>query len=112
MTTAKRYAPEVRQRAVRMVLDHRDEYPTEWAAIESVAEKLGSSPQTLANWLKAHRLAIGTADEKTVEGAQAEQLTRKNKDLERENRELRPANDILKAASIFFAAELDGQPRK
>jgi transposase len=112
MSKQKRYSPELRERAVRMVLDHVDEYPTEWAAIVSVAEKTGPSAQTLQNWLKAYRLANGTADAATVEKAQAEELARKNKDLEREVRDLRRANDILKAASVFFATELDGQTKK
>ena len=106
------YSPGVRERAVRMVLDNRGEHPSEWAAIVSVAEKLGPSPQTLSNWLAAHRLANGTADASTVQRAQAEDLERKNKQLERENKELKRANEILKAASIFFATELDGQPKK
>jgi transposase len=112
MSKQKRYSPELRERAVRMVLDHVDEYPTEWAAIVSVAEKTGPTAQTLQNWVKAHRLANGTADAATVEKAQAEALARKNKELERENRDLRRANDILKAASVFFATELDGQTKK
>lgn len=95
-----------------MVLDHLDEYSSEWAAIVSVAEKTGPTAQMLQSWVKAHRLTSGTADATTVEKAQAEALARKNKELERENRDLRRANDILKAASVFFATEIDGQTKK
>jgi transposase len=108
----KRYSPEVRERAVKMVIDHLDEYPSEWAAIVSIAEKVGPSAQTLQNWLQAHRIANGTAKPAVLENARAEQLEKEKKRLEQENRELRRANEILKAASIFFATELDGQPKK
>lgn len=108
----RKYSPEVRERAVRMVIDHREEYPTEWAAITSIAKKFGPSPQTLSNWLQAHRLANGTADPATVERFRVEQLEREKHKLEQDNKELRRANEILKAASIFFATELDGQPKK
>jgi len=95
-----------------MVIDHRAEYPSEWAAIVSVAEKLGPSPQTLSNWLAAHRVAHGTADSVTMERSRIDQLEHDKKKLEQDNKELKRANEILKAASVFFATELDGQSKK
>ena len=97
-----RYSPEVRERAVRMVLESREEAGSRWAAIESIAGKIGCAPQTLNEWVKQHQRDVGeregptTADKKRV------------LELEREVRELRKANEILKLASAFFAqAELD-----
>jgi transposase len=102
----KRYPVEVRERAVRLVLEHRDEYETKWAAITSVAEKIGCSAETLRGWVRqaevdgGRRPGTSTADVERI------------KELERENRELRRANEILKAASAFFARELDPQLRR
>ncbi len=102
MTTAKRYAPEIRERAVRMVLDHQGEYPTQWAAIESIAGKIGCTAQSLHRWVRQAERDSGrrpglTSDERE-----------KVKALEREVRELKRANEILRKASAFFAqAELD-----
>jgi transposase len=105
--TKKFYAPEVRERAVRMVLDHRSEYPTRWAAIESIAAKIGCVPQTLHDWMK--RVEIDSGQKPGITTDMAERL----KALERENRELRQANEILKKASAYFAqAELDRPYRK
>ena len=106
MANTNRYSPEVRDRAVRMVLDHRDEYDSEWAAITSIAGKIGCSSETLRNWVRQAERDAGrrsglTSDER-----------RRLKDLEREVKELRRANEILKKASAYFAqAELDRRPR-
>jgi len=96
------YAPEVRERAVRMVLDHRGDYPTRWAAIESIAAKIGCVPQTLHEWVKRAEIDSGWKPGVTTDMAE------RMKALERENRELRQANEILRKASAYFAAaELD-----
>lgn len=97
-----KYPPEVRERAVRMVQEHRNEYPSQWAAIESIAPKIGCVPQTLHDWVKKHEIDAGLRD-----GITSEERDR-IKALEREVKELRRANEILKLASAFFAqAELD-----
>jgi transposase-like protein len=102
MTKSNKFSPEVRERAVRMVLEHRGEYPSQWAAIESIAPKIGCVPQTLLEWVKRHEIDSGARD-----GITTSELQRL-KELERENKELRKANEILKLASAFFAqAELD-----
>jgi hypothetical protein len=102
MTKSKKFSPEVRERAVRMVLEHRGEYPSLWAAIESIAPKIGCVPQTLNEWVKRHEVDTGKRDGVTT--ADKERV----KELEREVKELRRANEILKLASAFFAqAELD-----
>jgi len=100
--TTTKYSPEVRERAVRMVQEHRGEYPSLWAAIESIAPKIGCVPQTLHDWVRKHEIDTGMRD--GVTNNERERL----KALERENKELRRANEILKLASAFFAqAELD-----
>ena len=92
----------MRERAVRLVQDHRGEYPSLWAAIESIAPKIGCVPQTLNEWVKRVEVDTGVRDGVTTAEAQ------RVKELERENKELRRANEILKLASAFFAqAELD-----
>jgi len=97
-----KYSPEVRERAVRLVQEHRGEYPSLWAAIESIAPKIGCVPQTLHEWVRKHEIDTGMRDGITSE--EREHI----KALERENKELRRANEILKLASAFFAqAELD-----
>jgi len=102
MTKSNKFSPEVRERAVRMVQEHRGEYPSQWAAIESIAPKIGCVPQTLHEWVKRHEIDSGARD-----GITTSELQRL-KELERENKELRKANEILKLASAFFAqAELD-----
>lgn len=99
--TSNKYSPEVRERAVRMVQEHRNEYPSQWAAIESIAPKIGCAPQTLHDWVKKHEIDTGLRD-----GITSEERDR-IKALEREVKELRRANEILKLASAFFAqAEL------
>ena len=102
MNKSNKFSPEVRERAVRMVQEHRSEYPSLWAAIESIAPKIGCVPQTLNEWVKRVEVDSGVRDGVTT--AQAQRV----KELEREVKELRRANDILKTASAFFAqAELD-----
>jgi transposase len=102
MKKSSKFSPEVRERAVRMVLEHRGEYPSLWAAVESIAPKMGCVPQTLLSWVQRHEIDKGTRAGVTTSEAQ------RLKELEREVKELRRANEILKLASAFFAqAELD-----
>ena len=102
MNKSNKFSPEVRERAVRMVQEHRGEYPSLWAAVESIAPKIGCVPQTLLDWVKRTEIDAGSRPGTTT--AEAQRI----KDLERENKELRRANDILRTASAFFAqAELD-----
>ena len=97
-----RFSPEVRERAVRMVFEHRSEHASQWAAIASIAAKIGCSAQTLSNWVSQAERDSGAKPGLTTD--ERERL----KALERENRELRQANDILRKASAYFAqAELD-----
>jgi transposase len=105
MNTTKHYPPEVRERAVRLVIEQQGEYPSQWAAICSIAGKIGCTPETLRAWSKradnSHEHAEGNVSER-------ERL----KQLERENRELKRANEILRKAAAFFAqAELDRKPK-
>ena len=102
MKKSPKFSPEVRERAVRMVQEHRGEYPSLWAAIESIAPKIGCVPQTLLEWVKQSEVDAGARAGTTT--AEHERV----KELEREVKELRRANEILKLASAFFAqAELD-----
>jgi transposase len=104
--TSPKYAPEVRERAVRMVFDHAGEYPSQWAAIESVAAKIGCASQTLHSWVRQAERDAGQRAGLTTD--ERDRL----KALERENRELRQANEILRKASAYFAqAELDRRPK-
>ena len=91
----------MRERAVRLVREHRAEYPSEWAAIQSVASKLGVGTEALRLWLRRDQVDQGQRP--GITSAERERI----RELERENRELRRANEILKAASAFFARELD-----
>jgi len=102
MSRPAKYPRELRERAVRMVLEHRDDYDSQWAAITSIAAKLGiGTAETLRKWVRQAEIDGGARPGVST----AEQL--RIRDLERENRELRRANEILKAASAFFARELD-----
>jgi len=105
-TKGKRYPAEVRERAVRLVMEHRGEYESEWAAITSIAQKCGMTAETLRKWVRQVEVDGGRRPGVSSEEAQ------RIKELERENKELRRANEILKAASAFFARELDPQPRR
>ena len=98
------YPPEIRERATKMVFEHRHEYESQWAAITSIAGKFGMTAETLRGWVRQAEVDDGRRPGTTT--AEAERI----KELERENRELRRANEILKAASAFFARELDPQP--
>ena len=95
MRKPPKFTPEMRERAVRMVKEHRGEHPSLWAAIESIAAKVGCVPQTLHTWVKQHEIDAGQRE--GVSTAEAQRI----KKLERENRELRKANEILKLASAF-----------
>ena len=100
--TTNKFSTEVRARAVRMVLDHEGDHPSRWAAIVSVAEKIGCVPRTLHQWVRKAEVDRGQRAGVTTDMAE------KVKALERENRELRQANEILRKASAYFAqAELD-----
>jgi transposase len=101
MTRATRYPPELRERAIRLVREHRAEHASEWAAIQSVAGKLGMTPEILRIWLR--RAEVEHRQRPGLTSTERERM----RELERENRELRRANEILKAASAFFARELD-----
>jgi transposase len=102
MKKSNKFSPEVRERAVRMVQEHKGEYPSLWAAVESIAPKIGCMPQTLLEWVK--RVEVDTGIREGITTSEAQRV----KDLEREVKELRRANEILKLASAFFAqAELD-----
>ena len=106
MARPSRYSREVQERAVRMVREHGPEHPSQWAAIQSIADKLGCTSETLRRWVRqeehdhGHRAGL-TTDER-----------HRLKDLERENRELKRTNEILRKASAYFAqAELDRRPK-
>ena len=106
MSRPRRYSPEVQERAVRMVFEQEREYASQWAAIKSIAGKMGCTAETLRKWVRQSEGDTGrrgglTSDERA-----------RLKELERENREVRRANEILRKASAFFAqAELDRRPR-
>lgn len=102
-----KFSPEVQERAVRMVFDAKDQYPSQWAAIESIAAKIGCTGETLRKWVRQGECDSGARPGRTT----AEQ--QRIKELEREVRELRKTNEILKLASAYFAqAELDRQLKK
>ena len=102
MTRPGRFSPEVRERAVRMVLEHQAQHASQWAAITSIAEKIGCSAETLRHWVRQAERDQGQRPGLTTEERQ------RLKQLERENVELRRANEILKKAAAYFAqAELD-----
>jgi len=106
MVRSSRYSPEVRQRAVRMVEEHLEEYSSQWSAIQSIAQKIGCSAETLRKWVVQAQRDAGRLPGLTT--SERERL----KQLERENRELKRANEILRKASAFFAqAELDRKPK-
>lgn len=106
MGRASKFAPEVRERAVRMVLTHQGEHASEWAAISSIAAKIGCSAEMLRKWLRQAERDQGKAAGLTT--TERDRM----RELEREVRELRRANEILRKASAYFAqAELDRRPK-
>ena len=106
MARPRKYSPEVRERAVRLVREHGPEHPSQWAAITSIAAKFGCTAETLRNWVRQAERDSGQRGGLTTDERQ------RLKDLERDNRELRRANEILRKASAYFAqAELDRRPK-
>ena len=106
MSGSTRYSPELRERAVRMVFDRREDYKSEWATVLVISKLLGMSPETLRGWVRRAQVDQGSrAGLTTDERARMKQL-------ERENRDLRRTNAILQDASIFFATALDGQTKR
>jgi transposase-like protein len=106
MNKVMKYSPEVRERAVRLVFEQEGQYDSQWAAIRSISEKVGCTSETLRKWVRraerdtGRRPGVTTVDRARI------------KELERENRELKRANEILRKASAYFAqAELDRRPR-
>ncbi len=104
--TLNTFSPEFRDRAIRMVMEQQSKHNSQWAAIESIAEKVGCAPQTLHSWIKKRQIA--STDPESLSSAERDRL----KELERENKELKTANEILRKASAFFAqAELERRPK-
>ena len=100
MSKIKQYSPEVKERAVRLALEQRDQYPSDWAAAVSISSKFGCTPETLRSWI--------TKSNPSPHQAQQKSGDQRIKELERENKELRRANEIMRKAAAFFAqAELD-----
>ena len=105
--TRNKFSPEVRERSVRMVLDHEKDYRSRWASILSISDKIGCTAQTLNKWVKRYEIDAGLRDGVTTD------ISDKMKALERENKELKRANEILRKASAYFAqAELDSPHKK
>jgi transposase len=106
MNKSIRYSPEVRERAVRLVFEHQGEHTSQWAALSSIASKIGCTPETLRKWVRRAERDQGLRAGMT--SSDRERL----KEVERENRELKRANEILRKASAYFAqAELDRRPK-
>ncbi len=107
MKKQNQFSPEVKERAIRLVQEHRQEYPSLWAAVESIAPKIGCVPSTLLEWVKRSDIDNGKRDGVTT--SERERV----KAMEREIKELRRANEILRSASAFFAqAALDRELKK
>lgn len=103
---ASKYDPETRAKAVRLVLQHRDDYPSEWATITAVSKRLGMTAETLRSWIRQHEVDEGDRD--GVSSATAAEI----RALKRRNAELEQTIDILKAATSFFARESDPRNRR
>jgi transposase-like protein len=101
-----KYDPETRAKAVRLVLDHRDDYASEWAAITAVSKRLGMNPETLRNWIRQTQVDDGQRDGVSTEAA------REIRALKRRNAELEETIEILKAATSFFVRESDPRSRR
>jgi len=101
MNRPGKYPQEIRERTVRLVQEHAGEYPSQWAAITSIATKCGITPETVRKWVRRAEVDAGARPGVTTDER------KRVAELERENRELRRANEILKAAAAFFARELD-----
>ena len=98
----RHYTPEIKERAVRMLIEALSDYPSTWSAIQAIAPKIGCTPETLQSWHKKH------IDQTIPASVQAQSQEQRIKELERENRELKKANEIIRKAAAFFAqAELD-----
>ncbi len=107
MSKSSRYSPEFRERAVRMLFDQQDQHASQWAAMNSIAGKVGCTAETLRKWVRQSEIDQGKRG--GLSSTEQERL----KELERENRELKQANEILRKASAYFAqAELDRRPKK
>ena len=106
MSRSSRYSPELRERAVRMVIDRREDYQSEWATVTAISKLLGMSPETLRGWVRRTHVDQGSRP-----GLTTDERARL-KALEREVKDLRRTNAILQDASIFFATALDGQTKK
>ena len=107
MSRSSRYSPEFRERAVRMLLEQQGKYSSQWAAMGAIASKLGCTAETLRKWVRQSEIDQGKRA--GLSSSERERL----KELARENRELRQANEILRKASAYFAqAELDRRPKK
>ena len=106
MSGSTRYSPELRERAVRMAIEHREDYKSEWATFVGVSKLFGMSPETLRSWVRKSQIDSGVRP-----GLSSDERARL-KALEREVRDLRRANAILQDASIFFATVLDGQTKR
>ena len=104
----KFYPDEVREKAVRLVVDHRGDYPSEWAAIKTVAERIGANPETVRNWVRKTQTSTGTP---VAPHPVSEDVAAELKALRRKNRELEKTVEILKAATSFFARECDPPQR-
>ena len=102
----RNYTPEIKDRAVRMLIEASGDYPSTWSAIQAIAPKIGCTPETLRSWHKKYN------DQTVPASVQAQSQDQRIKELERENRELKQANEIIRKAAAFFAqAELDRPPK-
>ena len=102
----RHYTPEIKERAVRMLIEAADDYPSTWSAIQAIAPKIGCTPETLRSWHKKH------IDKTIPANIQAQDQAARIKELERENKELKQANEIIRKAAAFFAQAEIGRPHK